>query len=198
MHCRGFHEIRSAMLTKPATKRGHPMRKVVKLAALAAAFGLLGGTGSAWAQPAGPGPGMGMGMGPGMMGGGGRGVGLGLMADPESYLAGLKSELGITATQEPAWDAYAEAVKTSAEQMRGAHQTMYEAMGTATWQERQDMMNRMFETRQEAYTRVHTAAQKLLPALTPTQRSKAMALLPGLRARARGMMGRMGPPRSSP
>jgi hypothetical protein len=31
--------------------------------------------------------------------------------------------------------------------VQGAHQTMFDAMVTATWQERRDMMNRMFEAK---------------------------------------------------
>ena len=70
---------------------------------------------------------------------------------------------------------------------------MFDAMGTATWQERRDMMNRMFEVRQASYDKVHTAADKLLPALDASQRTKAETRLPGLAAPGYGMMGGMGP-----
>jgi hypothetical protein len=124
---------------------------------------------------------------PGMMG-----QGLGF-ADPAGYLNGLKVALGITAVQEPAWNEYADTVKGAAGQMQGTHQTMFDAMGTATWQERRDMMNRMFEVRQASYDKVHTAADKLLPALDASQRTKAETRLPGLAAPGYGMMGGMGP-----
>ena len=51
-------------------------------------------------------------------------------------------------------------------------------------------MNRMFEVRQAVH-KVHTAADKLLPALDASQRTKAETRLPGLAARY-GMMGGMG------
>jgi hypothetical protein len=66
------------------------------------------------------------------------------------------------------------------QQMQGMHQTMWASMQTATWQERRDMMNTMFEARQMGFNTVHEAALKLLPALTPGQRLKASTILPGL------------------
>ncbi|MFI4927936.1 MAG: Spy/CpxP family protein refolding chaperone, partial [Burkholderiales bacterium] len=123
------------------------------------------------------------GNGPGMMGRGGG------YSGPAGYLDDLKAILGITAAEEAAWNAYADAVKSSAEQMQGVHQTMYEAMGTATWQERRDMMNRMFDVRQEAFEKVHAAADKLLPSLDASQQQKAKTRLPGLAGPGYGMMG---------
>jgi hypothetical protein len=73
--------------------------------------------------------------------------------------------------------------------MQGTHQTMYDAMGTANWQERRDMMNRMFQARQESFDTLHTAAEKLLPALTQAQQTKAVRTLPGLVPHGPGMMG---------
>ena len=183
---------------------------------LVAAIGL---GSAAQAQPMGPGgavppgPGMmGQGMGPGAMGPGAMGQGPtgqgmrgpGMMGrgmaygDPAAYLDGLKRQLGITAPQEPAWNDYAEAVKGVAGQMRDQHQIMFDAMGTATWQERRDMMNRMFESRQQAMATVHEAAEKLLPTLTTAQKTSAQRILPGLAGpTGRGHPGRgqgMGPP----
>lgn len=174
------------------------MHVMAQLAALCAtaAFGI----GIAHAQQAAPGPmggpgAGGMGMGHGMMGGG-PGLRQGF-ADPAGYLAALKTNLGITPAQEPAWKDYADVVQGVAMQMQGAHAIMYDAMGTATWQERRDMMNRMFASREQAYAMVHDAAQKLLPSLTPAQRSRATGCLPGLRARGPGMMRHMSPPPGS-
>jgi hypothetical protein len=120
----------------------------------------------------------------------GRGLGMGRMADPSAYLDALKAQLGITAEQATAWDTYAEVVKGQATQMQDVHRTMWDAMPTATWQERRDMMNRMFEARQQGFTAVHEAALKLEPALTAEQRTTAAGILPGLRSR-----GPMGPGR---
>jgi hypothetical protein len=74
--------------------------------------------------------------------------------------------------------------------MKAQHQTMFEAMGTASWQERRNMMNDMFATRQQAMTAVHDAAAKLSEALTPAQRQEAQGILPGLMGRGGPMMGR--------
>ena len=139
-------------------------------------------------------------MGPGMMGGPGAGRGPGFgrgMNDPATYLAGLKTELGITPAQEPAWSEYAQTVQGMATQMRAMHAAMFEKMQTATWQERQDMMNGMFASRAEAHRMVEEAAQKLLTALTPEQKTKAATSLPGLigpgPGMGRGPGGGMGP-----
>ena len=151
-------------------------------------LGMVGATlaGMAVAQP----------MGPGMMGGPGAGRGPGFgrgMTDPVAYLAGLKSELGITAAQEAAWGEYAETVTGIAKQMQAMHAAMFEKMQTATWQERRDMMDGMFASRNEAHRIVQEAAQKLLPSLSPEQKSKAATELPGLIGPGPGMGGGMGP-----
>ncbi len=146
------------------------MQTCARRAVLAAALAAIGGT--ALAQPYGPG----MGGGPRM----GRGPGLGRMVDPSGYLDGLKSQLGITAAEATAWDAYAEVVKGHATQMQDLHRTMWDAMPTASWQERRDMMNRAFEARQQSFAAVHDAALKLEPTLTAEQRKTAAGILPGL------------------
>ena len=146
-----------------------------------------------------PGPGM-MGNRGGMMGGGMMGAQGGMMGrgmmngawDTESYLGQLKGRLAITADQDAAWKDYADTVSAASAQMQAAHQTMFDAMGTATWQERRDMMNNMFEARQQAFDTVHAAAIKLLPALDAKQKATAQNILPGLAARP-GMMGMRGP-----
>ena len=158
------------------------MQKMSRRLALGLAGAILAG--AAMAQP----------MGPGMMGDPGFGHG---MRDPASYLAGLKTELGITAAQEPAWGEYAGTVQGMATQMRAMHAAMFERMQAATWQERQDMMNGMFASRAEAHRMVAEAAQKLLPTLTPEQRARAATSLPGLTGpgpgMGHGMGGGMGP-----
>lgn len=162
---------------------------------------------AAVAQPAtGPGRSGGGGYGPRMMGtgngtgmmGGGRGPGMvnggggpGMMGgdwNTNNYLASLKTELGITPKEEPAWKDYADTVSGIGEQMQGLHQTMFDAMGTASWQERRDMMNQMFQARQQASDTVQDAATRLMSALDPAQKTKARLMLPGF-AYGRGMMG---------
>ena len=197
-------------------------RRQLVLAGLVVALG--GGAGLALAQPsgpmggptggAGPGAGMGGGPGPGIMGGrggrmmgGGIGMGRGYRNAP-GYLADLKAQLGVTQEQAPAWQAYADTVSDMATQMQGLHQSMYQSMAGATWAERRERMNVMFQARQQAFETVHAAAQKLLPALSAQQRTTAAYILPGLRGpgpmgggMGRGMMGGPGappPPAASP
>ena len=139
------------------------------------------------AQPAvGPSRGPAGGAGPGMMGGG-PGM-MGRSWNTASYLDRLKTELGITTNQEPAWKDYADTVSGMGEQMQSLHQTMFDSMGTASWQERRNMMNQMFQARKQAFDTVHEAANRLLPALDPAQKAKAQTSLPGL-AYGPGMMG---------
>lgn len=164
-------------------KQRRPIARRVMFGTLAAAF--VGASAVALAQPLG---------GPGMMGGGRGGGGMmrGGAWTSETYVASLKNELAITPAQEPAWKEYAETLDGVAEQMEGLHQTMYDAMGTASWEERRDMMNTMFAARQQAFDQVHAAATKLLASLTPEQRAKAQDSLPGL-ASPRGMTRRHWP-----
>lgn len=145
---------------------------------------------AALAQPGpgmGPGPGGGgpMGGGPGMMGGGMMGGGPGMMGgwNTTTYLDRLKERLSITEKQQEAWKAYADTVSGIGEQMQALHQTMWESMPTASWEERQTQMNTMFEARQQAAKTVHEAALTLMPALTPEQQKQAENILPGLGGR---------------
>ena len=152
------------------------MRQIDRRVVLGAAIALVAGMRVAGAQPGpgmpgpgGMGPGMGMGAGRGM--GGGPGFGRGIN-DPVSYLANLKAELGITPAQEAAWQTYAETVQSTASQMQAMHANMFQTMGTASPQDRRDMMNTMFESRQVAFNTVHDAAEKLLPSLTPSRQRR--------------------------
>ncbi|MDE2004989.1 MAG: Spy/CpxP family protein refolding chaperone [Rhodospirillales bacterium] len=165
-------------------------RRVLLLGALAV---LAGGAGLAAAQPAMRGRMMGGGMGGrawGPMGGPGMGRGV---TDMPGYLDALKAQLGITKAEEPAWKDYAETVSGVAGQMQGLHQAMRAQMPQASWAERRQQMEQMFEAHRQAADTVHTAADKLLGSLDPSQRATATAILPGLRG---GMMA--GPGMSRP
>ncbi len=146
---------------------------------------------AAVAQPMGPGM---MGGGRGMMGGGpgmmGRGMGPQSFADAGAYLDGVKAQLGITEAQAGAWKTYADAVVGAWSQMQTLHQSMWESMPTATWEERRDMMNRAFQARQQAFQSVHDAALALMPVLSERQQGRAEVILPGLARRGWGGMGR--------
>jgi hypothetical protein len=149
---------------------------------------LTGIAAAALAQPAwGPGeygPGMmgwGRGYGPAMMGGG-RGYGPPGPQGPAwraEDLASLKSKLGITPAEEPAWDTYARTVSALGDQMRALRDTMWDTMGRGSWDDHRAFMERAFETRRQTYTTMRDATDKLLQALEPAQQDKARGLLPG-------------------
>jgi len=153
------------------------------LGAVVAALALY--TGVAAAQP-GPGRGMMLG-GPGMVEG---------TWTTARYVHALKVRIGITAAEEPAWQDYAETLDGVSEHLEAMHRTLFQSMGTATWQESRNMMNRMIEARQEGYARVHKAAVVLLAVLDPGQRAIAKQILPGL-AYAPAMTGKWSEPTGS-
>lgn len=108
----------------------------------------------------GPGKDRGMG-GPGMMMGG----------DPQAFadrhLARMKSELGITAEQEPAWNEF-ESVVRERMAMMGGHRQMMSA-GAFPGADQRMAMHRDGMARMQA---VRTAGQRLYQALTPEQQAR--------------------------
>jgi hypothetical protein len=133
----------------------------------------------------GMGPGMhrwGGGMGPGMMQGGpgmygGRGWGFGGSA----WIDGLKSELGITAAQEPAWTKYVKAVEDTATAARTTRDTVDpDALNKMSPQERFAYMTKLREQRWKQHEGVLTAATELLAVLDDKQKATAEETLPGL------------------
>lgn len=148
------------------------------------------GSGCAYgAQGAGP---MGGGYGPGMMGGGPRGgYGPGMMgggprggfgpgmagaqgnpaANAAARLAFLQTELGITADQESAWQAYAKQVKQQAESMQALR-----AQAPAAAQSAPERINQRaaFAKQRAAHMEAMSAAVKdLYAVLTPEQKAVA-------------------------
>jgi len=97
-----------------------------------------------------------------------------------SYLAALKSELGITARQEAAWKDYAGATLSAGTEVQDQQSMISAAMRSASWPERRNMMNQMLQARQPAFDTVHQAASRLVPALDPDQQARARSILPGL------------------
>lgn len=122
------------------------------------------------------GHGMGPGMGPGMIHGG-----LGLaFADPVQVNT-LKSELGITPAQEPAWTKYTKAVQDAASTMKTTREGIDPAtVSKMTPQDRFAFATKMREQGQKQFEAVNTAANELLAALDDGQRTKAKEILPGL------------------
>jgi len=200
------------------------MRKLTKILTLGGAAAVAGTLG--WAALAdmptnggGRGMGMGHGMGPGMMqhmgsgmGGGmgpgmGRGMGRGAMhggpgyalADP-AQIETLKTELGITPAQEPAWDKYAKTVQEAAETMKATRESVdHNALSKMSPPDRFAFGTNMREQRQKQFETIQNAAKELLAALDETQKAKATGLLPGLAQSGSGMMHgtAMGGPRHS-
>jgi len=122
------------------------------------------------------------GYGPGaMMGGGGHGRGamMGAGYGPNSArtpadmakfqqerFAQLKSQLAITAEQQPAWDAFAARAMEQASAMQGMHQ----AMSSGTAPERMALAQQHMGERQKAMASMSESLTKLYDVLTPKQR----------------------------
>jgi hypothetical protein len=160
--------------------------KIVGLSAVAVVAGTIGWRALAEAPLAGP-----HGMGPGMMMGMGAGHGEmgGHFGNPAAHLAALKTELGITAQQEAAWDAYAKTVEDTATSMRVQRQGVdMKAMHDLSDKDRQAFMAGMREQHDKAFAGIKAAAEKLQIALDDTQKVKAKEILPGLAAHGPGMM----------
>jgi hypothetical protein len=153
-----------------------------------------GGMGPAMHGPMGPGM-RGL-MGPGMRGQIGPGTqgGLGLtLADP-ARIDALKTELGITSAQEPAWTKYAKTVQDAAATMQKVREGINP--DAVSPQDRFAFVSKMREQGQKQFETVQTAAKELLATLDDTQKAKAQETLPGL-AFGPGMMhsaGVGGPP----
>jgi hypothetical protein len=134
----------------------------------------------------GHGPGMmkgmdhGKGHGPGMMKGMMHGRQGAAFADP-TQIERLKAELGITATQETAWNTYAKAIQDAAAAMRTARENVNpSAVSKMTPSERFAFVSGMREQAQKQFEAVRTAANELLAGLDDTQKAKATTILPGL------------------
>ena len=165
------------------------MRNLTKVLAAGTVLIALGGAGAvALAETAGPG------FPQGMMGHHRHGFG-----DPTARLASVKTELGITAQQSTAWDAYAKVVLDTATAMRASHEKINpDAIRAMSNQDRANFLAAQWDQRDKARATVKAAADTLLASLDDTQKIKAHYVLPGLvqRGDARmmhhGMGGMMG------
>jgi hypothetical protein len=133
--------------------------------------------------PGGMGPGIHGPMGPGMRGLMGPGIqgGPGLtLADP-ARIDALKTELGITSAQEPAWTKYAKTVQEAAATMQKVREGINpDAVSKQGPQDRFAFVSKMREQGQKQFETVQTAAKELLATLNDTQKAKAQETLPGL------------------
>jgi Spy/CpxP family protein refolding chaperone len=172
-------------------KRNHKI-----IAGLLVAAGI---SGLAFAQPGMGGYGC-DGMGPMAGQGGPMGRQAGMKFDPgqraERHLGFLKSELKITADQEPLWLAFADKMKVEAGKGFAAMRTQA-ADEKLTAPERMEKRQALMQERLEAMKGVHESFNRLYTALTPEQ--KAIADQHAVRmGNWGGKAGRMGPGRMAP
>lgn len=126
-------------------------------------------------------------------GGAGPGFGRGHSADPvasaDQRLARLKSDLKITAAQEPAWNAYAEQIKQHAGEMQAFHSTMHDGTSGNTRPsapERIERQAQMAKNQQQHLERLAVLTKDLYAVLTPEQKTLADQRLGGGRRFAMG------------
>jgi hypothetical protein len=136
------------------------------------------GNGAGTGPGAGMGCGMGPGSGPGAMGYGPMGHRMGRqgygnpVAAAEARLSSLKSELKITAAQEPAWKVFADQSKQQAEAMQALMATV-QGSTQATAPERLDQRTQLMKKRQEQMEKGTAAFKELYAVLSPEQKALA-------------------------
>jgi protein CpxP len=122
----------------------------------------------------------------------GAGHGRGHSADPvaaaDQRLARLKSDLKITAAQEPQWNAYAAQVKQHAGEMKALHDTR-PGNAPATAPERVERQAQFAKQQQEHLERLAVLTKDLYATLTPEQKTLADQRLGGGRRVAMGHEG---------
>lgn len=104
----------------------------------------------------------------GMMGGPGRMMGSDPVAHMDQRLTAMKSRLGITPEQEPAWDDFATALRSGAAMM-GAHRQAMMGGEPVTQEQRLAFRQQGMGQMQQ----MAAAGEALYQALTPEQRSRA-------------------------
>lgn len=140
-----------------------------KLFAAIVAAGIMGAGGWAVAQP---GPGGCDGPGPGMMRGGMMGAKFDPAARADQRLARLKSDLAITADQEPLWQAFADKARAEAGQgMKAMRDQAQDASLTAP--ERMARMTETMKQRVGALESVNESFKRLYEGLSPEQKKVA-------------------------
>jgi len=122
----------------------------------------------------------------GQMGGGMRGQmepgrqGPGQAQFEPAQLDSLKTELGITTAQEPAWTKYANAVRDAAPAMRAARAGVDPDVRKLSPSDRFAFVSKIREQAQKQSEAVQAAADELLATLDDAQKAKAEETLPGL------------------
>jgi hypothetical protein len=143
------------------------------------------------------GPGMHGQMGPGMRGQMGSDMhgAPGLTQFAPARIAVLKTKLGITAAQEPAWAKYAKALQDAAATMETTREGINpDTVSKMSPQDRFAFVTKIREQRQQQFETVQAAASELLATLDDAQKIKASDTLPGLASFGPGMRGAMAGP----
>ncbi len=144
--------------------------------------GHMGGYGQGYGMGSGMmgGYGQGYGMGPGMMGGYGQGYGMGPQAMYNTYsgnadegLAALKAELGITAKQDAAWQAFVKNAKQQDENRQAWFTKMHEARSAGSAPELLAQQTEFMKQRQAEMEANVAALKNLYATLTPEQKALA-------------------------
>ena len=148
--------------------------------AVAAADAQPFGYGMGWGGGHMGGYGPGYGMGSGMMGSYGPGYGMGPQAmfnaysgNAEEGLAALKAELGITAQQDVAWQAFTNNAKQQNENRQAWLAKMHEARSAGAAPELLAQQTELMKQRQTEMEANATALKNLYAALTPEQKAIA-------------------------
>lgn len=177
-------------ITKIAVALGAALSLGLAAAAVEAQpYGMGSGGGHMGAYGAGPGYGMGAGMmggyaagpgynmGRGMTGAYGPGYGMGPQAtfntdsrNAEEGLVALKSELGITAKQDPAWQTFADNARQQNERRQAWFARMQEARGAGSAPELLEQQAELMQQRQAEMEANSTALKNLYATLTPEQK----------------------------
>lgn len=111
-----------------------------------------------------------------------------VFGDPASRLALLKSELGVTAAQAPAWDVYAKTVEDAAAAMRAKLQaTGATSLRAMSPDQRAKFRSDMQAQREQSADAVNSAATKLAATLDDGQKAKATTILLDLTGHGPGM-----------
>ncbi len=105
-------------------------------------------------------------------------------------LDAVKTELGITAAQEPQWNAFVDAMRAHRKAMLEMRAQMMQQGPAANWPDRIAQHERMLTAHLEAMKAIEAPARALWDVLSDDQRRKANALLGGHMG-MKGMKGRM-------
>jgi len=111
-----------------------------------------------------------------MMPGGG-GMGMMMFGHVEGWIAFYKAELDITAAQLPQWNAFADAMRSSAKGMRTAMAAALRAGSSATLPAREDAMVQVMSARLETMKATLAATTSLYAVLSDDQKKTADELL---------------------